>query len=328
MSVCVSYICKYKLLLSSHQFTKEDEVKKIISVVVMTSSIYAGGLFNKIVYGEDNRIEISESIYGHYANSIAGQIDRGLLVNKGNYYEIRGNRRLTSYQGRRTCEDVPFREQRTMMNCTSALVAQDVVITAGHCFLNKGQVVKNKTNDVCKNTNFVFNFSHKVANQKVVRVESRDVFSCKSIISAKYDKDADYAIIKLDRKSSYSPLPFSQDDLNYYDGADISVIGHPTGLPLKYAGGAKIKAVLDGSQFKANLDTFRGNSGSPVFNDLGEIIGILVNGAPDYYYNRERGCVDLNVCSDDGESCLHNNLGISSFEGVTKLSSLPNSKNW
>ena len=58
------------------------------------------------------------------------------------------------------------------------------------------------------------------------------------------------------------------------------MIGHPCGLPLKCAPGASIDDFTD-NYFRADLDVYSGNSGSPVFcAETHELIGIVSRGKP------------------------------------------------
>jgi hypothetical protein len=65
------------------------------------------------------------------------------------------------------------------------------------------------------------------------------------------------------------------------------VVGHPSGLPVTIAGGATVQLHRQ-TFFQADLDTYQGNSGSPVFNGdrlrAGELFveGILVRGEVDF----------------------------------------------
>ena len=63
------------------------------------------------------------------------------------------------------------------------------------------------------------------------------------------------------------------------------------GLPVKAAYGENTR-VFNAAQniYFSNLDTFGGNSGSPVFNDAGEVVGILVAGAADYLRVKRQNC--------------------------------------
>lgn len=61
-------------------------------------------------------------------------------------------------------------------------------------------------------------------------------------------------------------------------GAPVYTLGFPSGLPLKLADGARILSI-EGAGFRADLDTFTGNSGSPVFDArTHELLGIVVEG--------------------------------------------------
>ena len=70
----------------------------------------------------------------------------------------------------------------------------------------------------------------------------------------------------------------------------LYVIGHPNGLPLKIADHAVVNSDVAESTFQATLDTFHGNSGSPVFNaTTHHVVGILTGGAPDFKLLRIEG---------------------------------------
>jgi hypothetical protein len=90
----------------------------------------------------------------------------------------------------------------------------------------------------------------------------------------------------------------------------VYVIGHPVGLPTKFADGANVRNNNNESFFVCNLDTYGGNSGSPVFNSsTHELEGILVRGETDFIVT-ENGCRKSNVCPQNdpnfvcrGEDC-------------------------
>jgi hypothetical protein len=113
------------------------------------------------------------------------------------------------------------------------------------------------------------------------------------------DNGPDYAIIKLDRKvTNHKPLEINRED-NIRRGTPLFVIGHPTGLPTKVAGGASVRTADRNGYFVANLDTYGGNSGSAVFNIKTNLIeGILVRGDNDYVV--QGNCRVSNYVSDSG----------------------------
>ena len=66
--------------------------------------------------------------------------------------------------------------------------------------------------------------------------------------------------------------------------------------------------------FVANLDTFAGNSGSPVFNPSYEVVGVLSRGAADYDARPGANCNDALVCPVNG--CLGETVTLNAaFEG-------------
>ena len=64
-------------------------------------------------------------------------------------------------------------------------------------------------------------------------------------------------------------------------GPGISMIGSPYGLPLKAVVGGDepdqwpVISSIDDWSFQTNLDAFQRNSGSPVLDDQGRVIGLL-----------------------------------------------------
>jgi hypothetical protein len=89
------------------------------------------------------------------------------------------------------------------------------------------------------------------------------------------------------------------------------MIGHPVGLPLKYAGGAWVRDNQNKSYVVCNLD-IGGNSGSPVINDdePHEIEGILVRGDTDF--KQVGDCQRSNICPNSG--CSEMLLGLQSLQ--------------
>jgi hypothetical protein len=82
-------------------------------------------------------------------------------------------------------------------------------------------------------------------------------------------------------------------------GRSLYVVGHPCGLPQKYAPGAAIRHNSPKNYFVANLDTYGGNSGSPVFDArTHRVEGVLVRGETDFISNG--GCYVSLVCPTTG----------------------------
>ena len=105
-------------------------------------------------------------------------------------------------------------------------------------------------------------------------------------------------VVGFDRRvAGRTPLRVSSRKIA--DGRAVFVIGHPSGLPAKYAGGAHVRDNRRRAYFTANLDTYGGNSGSPVFDRRTKTVeGILASGEQDFV---KRGdCQVSLVCPDGG----------------------------
>jgi V8-like Glu-specific endopeptidase len=257
----------------------------------------------KVIYGVDDRIDVyEETDPGRLAQarSTCGILSRNRLVdNNDGTYTI-----LTPFFD--VCPSEPFSSQPVPMFCTGFMVGDRRITTAGHC-LDETRI---------DNAAIVFGFEMLDANTPVTTVNADQVYFPTTIISQALSGTVDYCVFDVDRDitapgASALPLrPSGSVEL----GQQVGVIGHPSGLPMKIAFGAStvVTKIDDANVFEANLDTYGGNSGSPVFDQAtGAVEGILVTGATDYVTIEENGvpCRVSNVLDDSAGS-----------EGVTRSS--------
>jgi hypothetical protein len=172
------------------------------------------------------------------------------------------------------CDNEPFHEQPIFkgVSFSGFLVNEDTIATAGH-------VVKGRK---LADLRFVFGFKMEGPYKPVIRVPNEYIYKGVDVPKKVYrglnkDDGADWALVKLDRKvEGYPSAKLSRKRI--FSDQPVYVLGHPAGLPLKYAPGARIEQV-NGSCFGAKLDIYSGNSGSPVFNsDTHEVVGMVVRG--------------------------------------------------
>jgi V8-like Glu-specific endopeptidase/ankyrin repeat protein len=277
-------------------------IKTTLGTILVQANGFSGEAIEtgKIIYGEDDRIEYYQvdEKWQKLADATAA------MISKNNFQTRKNDSALTIYDlfaqsledsFTRVCSDEKFAQQLSAGNCSGFLVAPNVLVTAGHCVFNQAR---------CDSYFWVFdyNLSQEGDTNAPTSYDEKQVYSCKRIINYKYARGImdDYAVLELDRVvDDRTPLKVRTNG-SIKVGDAITVIGHPSGLPSKIAGGANVRNIEPNQYFTANLDTFGGNSGSAVFNDeTMEVEGILVRGDTDYKVDYERGCRVVNVCKDD-----------------------------
>ena len=270
---------------------------KILTMTVLTAALFQrgslllaewnGGFVQAepaSIYGTDDREEAADSDAKMQALStsvVALFLESSLSTSTASGdYAITGARTLGD--SRNMAPGQRFTGQVRASYCSGALVGDDLVFTAGHCVKDSGIGQFD-----CAKDKLVFGFAVTRKGGSAPKEFPRaDVYGCKKIVAWKLDRNtqSDYAVIRLDRKVALrTPLAINRkSDLKTGDG--LFVIGYPDGLPLKIAKNGKVRSMPEGQPyFFTDLDTFHGNSGSPVFNaKTFRIEGILVRGDRDY----------------------------------------------
>lgn len=246
---------------------------------------------SKVIYGSDGRLDlyqVSDERLTKMADSTVALFEAKDIKDNGLSAILIGKNFGSTYN---LCSTEKFREQNSAAFCSGSLVADDIIITAGHCI---------ETQSDCNNTRFVFGFAMQADSVLPTQVSSNEVYKCGSIIKQVLTGNgADYAVIKLDRKVlNHKPLPIRRSG-EISIGENLVVIGHPAGLPTKITTGGKVRSIASNTHIVANVDTYGGNSGSAVFNlQTGVIEGILVRGENDFI--RQGSCNVSNICTDGG----------------------------
>lgn len=272
-----------------------------------------------IVYGKDGRVEPFEmkgTIWEEVSKSVATRVNLKNLPNipDSTVYKIKPR---TLLGARSLCEDEKFSKQNLLGTCTGFLVGKDILVTAGHCMTKEAD---------CTEQAWVFDYQlNSPYDETYKSVPKKNVYRCKRIIGHIYDQGSlgsklDYAVIQLAKTPhNRAPLKFRKEgsiELN----TPVVVIGYPSGLPLKITDGGMVRINSEENYFTGDLDTFGGNSGSPVFNkNTGIVEGILVRGQLDYTYDREGNCTRVNVVNKicEGEGCkLEDVTRITQVKGI------------
>jgi hypothetical protein len=154
--------------------------------------------------------------------------------------------------------------------------------------------------DIPSSKAVVFGFVMRDELTPVLNVSADDVYRCAAYVGHQ-DGDADWSLVRLERPvTNHVPVAIRRTG-EVADNQSLLVIGHPFGLPRKYDAGGRVRDNGPLSYFQANLDTYQGNSGSPVINlDSMQLEGILVDGNDDFAEDVSAGCDRSHVCPETG----------------------------
>jgi V8-like Glu-specific endopeptidase len=264
-----------------------------------SEEVFIGELTAPVVYGEDDRREVfdhpSEDLRRIAQESIVALIPSS-RVNR----EPSGDYSLFAFslaEQQQLCGDERFANQPVAASCSGVLIADDLVLTAGHCIGSQRP---------CDYYQYVFNYYLDAPN-RLASIRDEDVYSCTSVvlerdIPAGNELTPDFAVIQLDRpvEGDHAPAMIRPADA-LEEGDSLSMIGFGSGLPAKIDDGASVaRARVDERDFLvANLDAFEGHSGSATFDSESRLAGILLGGrVPDYEPAEGEGCNRVNVFDD------------------------------
>ncbi|WP_408096328.1 ankyrin repeat domain-containing protein [Peredibacter sp. HCB2-198] len=310
-------------------------MRKSVQLAVLSGVLLSVGAQARVIYGEDNRIEVYQAsplmqrLARSSATAVSGNdISRnnfkpGMLQLKQDTLQdwlssmdtSKRTKDLISEKGKeaargglRFCSSERFTNQPNPGMCSGFLIAPDLLVTAGHC---------TNLENFCEEYRWVFDFKVDPKTKKAgAEVREEDVYRCKKIVSSALNMELglDYGLIQLDRVvKDRAPLEIRTDG-QVLDFTNLTVIGSPSGLPLKISGGAVVRKNTHPFYFTANLDAFQGNSGGAVFNSkTGVVEGILVRGEEDFTFNYQKMCLEANRCKDN--ECRG--------EDVSRLTSIP-----
>jgi hypothetical protein len=245
----------------------------------------------KVVYGVDDRqdlFQISDPKILSNADCVVSLFQDTDVVDNGNSTSTLTTQNFgTEYN---LCANEPFKNQPSGSFCSGFLVGPDIVATAGHC-VNASNV-----------TSIRFVFGFKMLNETTAQttINNNEIYRGAGLIGRVYTgSDADWALVKLDRVVPNHTIAELRRSGKIPNNQAIHVIGHPCGLPVKFADGSNVRDNNPNDFFVANLDTYGGSSGSPVFNsDTYQVEGILVRGETDFASGN--GCYVSLVCPTTG----------------------------
>lgn len=292
-----NFFYKQKNLLKPDPELDHISTRELTKVLLYkTGRIEIGGV--RGVHGKDDRQDLYNIEDKHViqnAKSVAALCSADDLIDAGNGMMSLRVRKYARVYGLCKCE--PFFNQPVGagITMTGCLVEDDVIATAYHCIK---KFPKDKLRII---------FGYKMSNSKtpVTQIHTDNIYKPLFTRGDEYKsrniRSPEWALIKLDRKViQREPVQLSSKN-NVTTGQQVYVLGHPVGLPLKFAPGAKIQHIQRGT-FVADLDIYSGNSGSPIFDaESHEFIGVVTKG--DYSDFVDTGECVISIVYPNREFC-------------------------
>lgn len=272
------------------RLTRSMLLTAALAALGASTAVVAAQPGSETIYGHDDRVEIFTlaGARARVARDTVALVDAGSIRNNGNGTSTLLGPTLRIRED--LCPGQRFASQPAIAFCSGVLLTPTVVATAGHCV----------SRETLASIRFVFDFAMQDATRARTTLPNSRIYRARRIL-ARQQNDLtrnDYAVIQLDRRvTDRQPAAFRRTG-RIATGAALYVIGHPNGLPAKLADHASVQDNTDRVFFTANLDTFAGNSGSPVLEAAtNRVAGILSTGDPDYV-GTSRGCNVVNVEPD------------------------------
>ncbi len=254
----------------------------------------------KAIYGNDNRIDVMNCENEDKRNDsrkVAVLIEKKYIqqINDSSYLLTPKGKFQTQYN---LCNTPPYNErffnQELVANCTGVAISNNKIITAGHC-LNQYTM---------KNFYIVFDYFLEPGNERFNPVlKKENVFELMDVTNLPADAyNNDFRAITVNKPIPQFRIAAYRTSGKLSNENLLHVIGSPCGLPLKLSDSAEVVFNESVPFFKINSDTYKGNSGSPVFNSTTHLLeGILVRGEDDFYFiSTQKDCRTSIRCPEFG----------------------------
>lgn len=262
---------------------------------------------DSLIFGQDDRVHlgaVTNPTHLAWAAAVGGLVSSNALSCSGGNCNLSPGTlthgQISPEEWLPLCPNEPDLGRPQLPHCTAFLVGDDLVATAGHCV---------QTQAACESTSLVFGFAADANGDNAPStVPASDVYTCTTLLGQVFT-DEDWALFRVDRAvTGRTPLELRTSGA-VTEGTPVLMIGHGLSSTLMLSGNAEVKQNLpDRPKFSATLDTFEGNSGSPVINaTTGRVEGIAAWAPWPHWVATEvdgEACAAARVCSTDGCGAL------------------------
>ena len=260
-----------------------------LSLVAVGPLLQASHLEKKTIYGEDSRREIVDLSLAHLkvwrertvAFVDAQDIDEEKAGGRGRLKPLGPEYKL--------CPGERFYNQPTLSFCTGFFLDSQWIATARHCI-----------EDIpCEKIRLLRDYTIQRAGD--LYFSSDQILKCKTIVSSLRH---DLAFVRVETKQKFSFMPLSLPITTGLSSVgsfpeSVEMLGFPLGLPMKWAQGQLIHQAKDA--FLAQIDSFEGNSGSPIVDPSARLVGLLVSGDEDFEAMGKISCQTSYQCVNEND---------------------------
>jgi HEAT repeat protein/V8-like Glu-specific endopeptidase len=265
---------------------------------------------NKVRYADqDQRLNLHElettkldqifvSTVKEQAKSVACMIFKEYLLEKDSGWQLHPQTRTLAaiveqqpeFGGVTFGEKEAFRDEVAPGFGTAFLVGKQLAMTAAHCVCQKDSDILDQA--VIRRACLVFGFHEIKAQPSDYFFTKHQVYQIKKVVSHQFIRDrdnklqftdwTDWALLELTEEAPFTPLPMNMTE-KVASSIELYMLGHPSGLPLKFTGNGFVLGNTHKDFFECNLDAFGGNSGSFVAAKSTQVgSGMLCSGGTDY----------------------------------------------
>jgi hypothetical protein len=228
-------------------------------------------------YGENDVTDAFPKELQKSANCVCAIIPKRFLKHVKNGYFVYGKYLKDSIfeEGLGFCSSERFLDEIHPCSGTGWAYKNNIIITAKHVIPNINKAL---------NYYFVFGF---VEKKSEMFIGEERVYEAIELLETGYDH-LDFVEVQVNK---IIPDSLIGKLSNATEIQQVYAIGHPVGLPLKYTPNGIVFHSNQEMLF-TNLDAYSGNSGSPVFNNMNNLIeGILIRGSKDFEMSPKVNCM-------------------------------------
>ena len=209
-------------------------------------------------YVEDKLLSVGIVVYENYA-SIKSTV--GKNFNIGDY---------TAKKGNTLCDPNLANTPSIYGSGTGFIIESNQFVTAYHVpEILLGEQNFGVDSKTVKKLRIIFNFRQK----KTGVLEDQTVYDVKDIV--RQNEDEDWIVLRTTKGFTHRHAKLELAKAIPPAGTPVYVLGHPLGMPLRYAEG--VLAESDANQIAVVTSGFAGNSGSPVITKDGKVVGLFAS---------------------------------------------------